>query len=53
MNAAYRPAALVTCLALAAACAPRTVVPTLALLDGYRGGSDPCRIAARTVESLT
>jgi hypothetical protein len=49
MDKAARPAAaLVVCLAVAAGCAPRGVVPALALLDGYCGASDPCRTVART-----
>ena len=40
--------ALLLSLGLAAGCGPREVVPSLVLLDGYRGASDPCRTVART-----
>jgi hypothetical protein len=49
MGASLKTAsALLLCLALAAGCGPRGVVPSLVLLEGYRGAADPCRTVART-----
>ena len=48
MGASNSASALLLCLALAAGCGPRGVVPSLVLLDGYSGAADPCRTVART-----